>query len=259
MLTLTAIGMNYRHPENFRIERPNGSGNMLLLIFKTAAQVVLGGEKITVRPDSALLYNCDTPQLYMASGGVYIDHWLHFETDEKCPVTDICGFPADRPVKLSGTAEAENIMQMIIREQLSALPSRDLNLDLMLRLLLSKLSEATLTDTLAASQPYSETLSRLRAEIYSNAGRFSSVAQLASRANLSSSYFQRLYTKQFGVSCYEDLLTAKIRTAEYYLLSTDLTIREIAENCGYENDVVFMRLFRKRTGMKPGEYRRSGG
>jgi AraC family transcriptional regulator of arabinose operon len=79
---------------------------------------------------------------------------------------------------------------------------------------------------------------------------------MAERLALSPSYFQTLYRAEFGVSCYEDVLRAKTRLAQYYLANTTMTVREISGLCGFENDVHFMRQFRKRTGLTALEYRR---
>ena len=82
------------------------------------------------------------------------------------------------------------------------------------------------------------------------------MADMAKTLSVSPSHFQYLYTSRFGVSCYEDILCARMKNAEYYLLSTDMTVKNIAAVCGYENDVHFMRQFRKRTGSTALEYRR---
>lgn len=73
--------------------------------------------------------------------------------------------------------------------------------------------------------------------------------------NLSPSYFQALYKKNFGISCYEDILSAKIRTGQYYLSTTDIAVKEISNLCGYGNEISFMKIFKKRTGLTPSEYR----
>ena len=80
---------------------------------------------------------------------------------------------------------------------------------------------------------------------------------MAARLALSPSYFQTLYRAEFGVSCYEDVLRAKTSLAQYYLANTSMTVRQIAMLCGFENDVHFMRQFRKRTGQTALQYRRS--
>ena len=138
---------------------------------------------------------------------------------------------------------------------MSASSNKEHYIHLLMKLLLLKLTEAVMEQPPAMYSPYVGMLNALRAEIYSNAGQFSSVSQLAAKMNLSPSYFQQIYKKYFGISCYEDLLSAKMKIAQYYLSSTMLSISEIAALCGYENDVCFMRRFKSRTGLTPTEYR----
>jgi len=102
----------------------------------------------------------------------------------------------------------------------------------------------------------SESLNMLRAEMYSNAGKFKSVADMAERINVSPSYLHQLYKDQFGISCYDDLLSAKIKTAQYYLGNSTLSVKEISSICGYDNSVCFMRRFKDRVGLTPSEYRK---
>lgn len=61
MMVFHAIGMNYRHDGEFSIDRPAGSGDELLLVFKTEARVSLQGGEVTAPPDSALLYMEGSP------------------------------------------------------------------------------------------------------------------------------------------------------------------------------------------------------
>ena len=159
-------------------------------------------------------------------------------------------------MKLTNTAEAEDIMRMMGREELSDMRSKERYMDLLIRMLLLKLGDGCRCGGSAgAVNPHRAALTGLRAEIYNSAGQFASVDEIAAKVNLSPSYFQRLYKELFGVSCYEDMLSARIKAAGYYLKNTSMSVKEIAAACGYENDVCFMRRFRLRTGMTPTEYR----
>ena len=87
-MELHALGLNYSHDGSFDIRRPNGSGDNLLLIFKSSAVVRLHGREYSVSPDSAILYKKGTEQIYRACKGFYINHWLHFDCDDMLtPVT----------------------------------------------------------------------------------------------------------------------------------------------------------------------------
>ncbi|MBR6045061.1 MAG: helix-turn-helix transcriptional regulator [Ruminococcus sp.] len=255
MFRINRIGLAARHPGDFGIDRPEGSGDCLLIIFKTDALLRLRGEDIPVRPDSAVIFSEGSPQQYRAVCGSYVNHFLHFS----CSGEDIRGLGDavrfDELLPPGAIHEAEELLRMLSLEQMSESASRELCVDMLIRLLLIKLSERSARPSERRGSVHAEMLSELRAELHSNAGEFGSVAQLAGKANLSPSHFQQLYKQQFGVSCYEDLLTAKINTAQYYLGTTVLTVKEIAAICGYDNEVVFMHGFKRRTGMTPSEYR----
>lgn len=253
MYKLNAIGLDMHHNADFLIDRPNGSGDCLLIIFKTDALLTQNGEELTVPPDSAMIYSEGSPQLYRAICGSYVNHFLHFGISE-----DESGVPIlfDRLLTPRSVRDAEELLRMLSREQLSDSPNREEYTSMLIKMLLMKLSEPADGQRSTSLSPHAEMLDGLRADIYSNPGQFASVAQLAERVSLSPSHFQQLYKSRFSVSCYEDLLSARIRTAQYYLSSTALTIREIANLCGYDNEVCFMHRFKERTGTTPGSYRR---
>ena len=251
LFRLNAMGMDMRHTPDFIIDRPNGSGDCLLIIFKTNALLTSDGAEQCVPPDSAVIYPKDCPQLYRACGS-YVNHYLHFSADgEDCSKLRFGTLLTPGSVR-----EAEEIMRMLGREQLSGSPNRDEYISMLIKMLLMKLSEPPAEVAEHTSNPYAALLDELRAEIYTNPGRFGSVSQMASELSLSPSHFQQLYRSRFSVSCYEDLLSAKIGTAQYYLSATDLTIRAIADLCGYKNDICFMHRFKERTGMTPTAYRK---
>ncbi len=250
-MKLHSMGTGFRHGRDFRITRPGGSGDNLLLVFKTPAFVVTDGETEIVPADTAILYTKTAPQDYGAAGEEYINHWVHFECDENDPFFRRLNITFNRPVPLASVPEVERLLELLGIESVSDTPKSRECTGLLLRLLIAQ----ALSGGERSGNPHSEALKRLRAEIYRNpAGKFT-VKGLARRLSLSSSYFQSLYRGEFGVSCYEDVLRAKTGLAEYYLVNTSMTVREISELCGFENEVHFMRQFHRRTGFTALEYR----
>jgi AraC family transcriptional regulator of arabinose operon len=81
------------------------------------------------------------------------------------------------------------------------------------------------------------------------------IERLSNQVNLSPSHFQRLYKKTFQTSCIADVITCKLQFAKTSLTATSDTIRDIAIQCGYENEEHFMRQFKQAVGMTPTEYR----
>ena len=235
-MELHALGLNYSHDGSFDIRRPNGSGDNLLLIFKSSAVVRLHGREYSVSPDSAILYKKGTEQIYRAYS-----------------------LPYDTIFMLSDAEKTEDILSTISRLSLSESGRREDYIELMLRMLLIRLGEEYSLSK--SGQPprkrshYADALERLRADIYSSPSGSRNIADMAKTLSVSPSHFQYLYTSRFGVSCYEDILCARMKNAEYYLLSTDMTVKNIAAVCGYENDVHFMRQFKRRYNMTPSQFR----
>lgn len=72
---------------------------------------------------------------------------------------------------------------------------------------------------------------------------------------MSRSSFQHLYKELFGISAITDVILSRIDHAKYLLSTTDIPIKKISEMCGYNNDIHFMRQFKKVTEITPTKYR----
>lgn len=82
-----------------------------------------------------------------------------------------------------------------------------------------------------------------------------SVDRMASLLNFSPSRFSVLYKKLFKISPNEDLLKKRIDEAKILLISSSLSVEEIALNCGFKNTYYFSFIFKKRTNFSPSMYR----
>ncbi|MCR4895354.1 MAG: AraC family transcriptional regulator [Lachnospiraceae bacterium] len=254
MFSMHQIGINYAHSSDFSIDRPEGSGDYLLIVFKTPAVLLLGEEEIPVPADSAVIFKKGGKQYYRALIDTYCNHYLHFDTDT--PETEMEGirtgcllFPRDMP-------EAEQLLRMINKESLSHGENSAVYVSLLIRLLLLKISETTEAHENSVVGLHENELLELRAEFHNNPALYSDIPQMARHLGLSVSHFQQLYKEQFGVSCYSDLLAARMKRARYYLSETTLSVGEIAALCGYENVTCFLHRFKAKCGVTPGEYRK---
>lgn len=72
---------------------------------------------------------------------------------------------------------------------------------------------------------------------------------------MSRSAFQHAYKKHFGVSYIQDFINSKISYSKMLLTSTNLTIDEIAKQCGYRSYVNYTRQFKEQVGTSPTDYR----
>ena len=81
---------------------------------------------------------------------------------------------------------------------------------------------------------------------------------LADKLNISRSTLGRLFRSGRGMSPREYWIRQKTEAAEYLLLHTDLSVKEIAFRLGYSSQFHFSSEFRRLKGLSPIAYRKRG-
>jgi AraC-like DNA-binding protein len=81
------------------------------------------------------------------------------------------------------------------------------------------------------------------------------VKALARSVNLSPSRLQHLFREQLGISLRDLMLGLRLRKAEHLLTSTNMSIKEISFEVGYNHPSSFVRAFRNRCLETPESYR----
>lgn len=79
----------------------------------------------------------------------------------------------------------------------------------------------------------------------------------ASLANMNSSYFSRYFKMKTGEKFVDYLNRVRVEKAKSLLQDTYMTLDEILLKVGHVNKGYFIKVFKKSTGMSPGEYGRS--
>ena len=82
-----------------------------------------------------------------------------------------------------------------------------------------------------------------------------SVASLAAHFGFSETYFSQLVHRRCGVRARELIVAARLRRARELLITTDLSVQDVALAVGYESYSHFNRIFRKVYHITPAAYR----
>lgn len=258
-MIISNVGYNYRHPSGFQIERAQGSGDYILLIIRSDAFFVLGGKRTIAPADSAFIFKKGTPQLYGSCGGEYVNDWIHFDLSEgeESMFLDL-GVPFDTIIPLGETVEFSHYIKSIFAEHNSQNMHREATIRRYFDLILLKLSEKIHQVGSEKENPVYRALCALRNEIRLAPQNKWTLDEISQKMKMSRSYLQHLYKQFFTTSITADVQNSRLEYAKYLLRSTSEKITVIARGCGYENDIHFMRVFKKATAMTPSEFRRSG-
>lgn len=264
-MKIGTIGYNYIHDvkkENFKMDRPKGPGAPLLLLVKTPAEFVIDGKEHSVKPNSFVLLGTETPSTYTGKEDIYTDDWIYFENDFwDQEFIDSLGIPTDTPVHLGNNMEElSQLIHILCYERYTSDAYHSEIEERYIDILFLKLSRLLKLKRCAFSEALTEKnyrLTQLRNEIFTQPDSIPDVGEMAKWLGMSRSGFQHLYKRMFGVSVITDVISSRIQKAKRLLSATNLTVREIAQRCGYNNEYSFMRQFREKEGKTPTEFRNS--
>ena len=82
-----------------------------------------------------------------------------------------------------------------------------------------------------------------------------SLERTAESAGISSFYLSRLLKQELNQNFTDVLTDIRMRKAMQLIWDRKLTVREIAEQCGYSNITYFYKVFKKYTGRSVGQIR----
>ncbi|MFD1134425.1 AraC family transcriptional regulator [Paenibacillus urinalis] len=82
-----------------------------------------------------------------------------------------------------------------------------------------------------------------------------SLEQMASQANCSPSHFSRQFHRLIGKTPIEYLTECRILKSKALLVSSNMTVKHIAEYSGFSNSTYFIQCFRRSEGMTPEQFR----
>ncbi|MGG4144669.1 helix-turn-helix domain-containing protein [Paenibacillus algorifonticola] len=77
---------------------------------------------------------------------------------------------------------------------------------------------------------------------------------MAGMSRLSKVHFSRLFKRKMGTSPLEYLTTLRINRSKELLLQAAGSMKNIANEAGYRDELYFSRIFKKRTGLTPTQY-----
>ncbi|MBQ7821575.1 MAG: helix-turn-helix transcriptional regulator [Clostridia bacterium] len=83
------------------------------------------------------------------------------------------------------------------------------------------------------------------------------ICELARLEHMSESRYRSIFKQIYGSSPGEYITKLRLSRACELLSTTDFTVTEVARACGYADALYFSRIFNKKSGMSPREYRKA--
>lgn len=250
---MTSCGYYYTDFD-YRIEREDYHNYLVFYICDGRLSVTSGDKTMVAGAGQVGMLNCHKPHEYHTIGNAEFV-WLHLDganTDQFYDqiVQQKKGFVFD---SINAAEIKERLYEMVFACRNEQLPG-----EVRLSHKLNGLLTALLDDSPApeaqddARSPVAIAAKFIR-EHYPEPISLADVAQCV---HMSQYHFSRLFKRECGYSPHEYIILVRINRAKHLLKTTDLPVKIIAQNVGYQNVTTFTNAFSNRVGLSPSAFRR---
>lgn len=160
--------------------------------------------------------------------------------------------------KTKGIIPVENILENLIYSIISnnSLDERNINKKLM-GLLFMYLSHYTFALEKNSKVNYEVLMTKIISNYIETTYKTANLSEISAKLNISIFQMSRFIKEKFGQTFKELLQEKRFQVAKRLLLETDLSVNDIANNIGYENNSYFHKKFKEKYDYTPAEYRKS--
>ncbi|AUG57755.1 MAG TPA: AraC family transcriptional regulator [Ruminiclostridium sp.] len=255
LIRVNYCGYNYYNSDYDIIDRPKGSGDYLLLYFLTPMKVLLKNELVRAPAKSFLLYTPNHRQWYQAVKR-FGNSFVHFECDGN--FIEELSIPLNQIFYIENTSKIQEYFRWIENEFINKTIFHEYQQDANVKSLLIEIARNFRSaETSVVKSTRRQEFEKIRYKILGNLGHPWTAEEMAALAHMSTSQFYAIYQEEFNQTPKASLIEARMEYAKYLLRNNTLKINQIAKMIGYQNEYHFIRHFKKRFGVTPGQYRKS--
>lgn len=118
------------------------------------------------------------------------------------------------------------------------------------------LFEQRITSTAESEKQEERTITGITRYLQEHLAEDLCLSVLAEEFHLNPQYISQLFKNEIGVNFLSYLTNIRMEKAKKLLLSTSLSVADVAERSGYGDYRVFTKVFKKSEGITPSQYRR---
>lgn len=252
-LQVNCCGYQKFSTRDFSCSRIHGRKDyQIIYIYRGKGTFYINNQKIEKEEGSIILFSPNEPQIFQYQATDHPEiYWIHFTGSECKHLLDQYGIHSSY---IGKNIILKNVfLEIILELQLKKKHFEIMNCQLFQKLLIL-INRNKVLETGQFNN--NEKLDSLIIELNKHYARPWSIEQMAQYCNLSSDYMSHLFKEYLSLSPIQYLTRIRINKAKDLLLDESITIADIAYLVGYNDPLYFSRLFRKKEGVSPIQYKR---
>lgn len=213
--------------------------------------------ELQLKKNDTVIIDCHSPHKYCSISDEWEFLWVHF--DGICantmfnliyPDNTVCTVHINKPYEFE--RHIKELIQTANKNDVTGYTDISLRLHSLINTVcssaLERISDLKLSDNdIALALDFIE----------NNYSKQITIDDMIADIHISKYHFIRLFRQIMGITPYQYLTNYRINTSKMLLHSTDKTVSQISEICGFLDTSNFITHFKKHTGQKPMQYRRN--
>lgn len=254
-LTVNCAGLTKsNHPYQTHMPRGRKDYYLQYCVEGTIA-VSEGGKTHSIAPGQLLILSPKTPYICKNTTPNVTYYWIHFTGADAEGLLTRCGFECNKIYTAGNGERLPRLFRALFREYLWRDRCFEDSSQACLISILTELSR--MRDTNEKNSPTVNTIFLSLSYFHNHINAQISVADLAEMEHFSPSRYRTVFRQCTGMSPSEYMTRMRMRRACELLAMENISIREVAESCGYPDQLYFSRVFRSYFGISPSKYKTS--
>lgn len=209
------------------------------------------GQGFLIEPDVITFYQADANEPWSYT-------WIGFGGEEAKKILQEMGLVQKSPIFRTGIDCMKKLKSMIM--EMMSCKDGSTKSELKLQGLFYMFMSVLVKDVAVIDGKFSVSsnphIQKALEFIHKNYGNNINVNEVADYIKLNRSYFSTLFQKNVGMTVQKYLTIFRISRANELLDITENSIESIAEDCGYNDPLVFSKVYKKMYGITPTQHRK---
>ncbi|MEO8254922.1 MAG: AraC family transcriptional regulator [Flavobacterium sp.] len=235
--------------------RKNGIKEYLFLYcLEGEGWVKINGKTINLKPNTAFIIPENTPHKYGSSlKDAWSIYWIHFAGKYAETLYNRFSPSKEEAIKIAFEESRISLLNEIIK--LLENDFSDEKMELIHFRLLTFFSSMCYSNT--SDNPIEDKISHSIIFMKSHLSQILTIGELADQVFYSVSRYSELFKQKTGYSPIQFFIRLKIQKSCEYLNFTNLNIKEIGKEVGFDDPYYFSRMFKKQIGLSPMQYKKT--
>lgn len=242
---------------DYSVKRDTHDSFLFLYTLDGEGHIKTGDTTLRLLPKHAAIIDCHTAHEYFPLSEPWEFLWIHFNGCAAKTMFDVLYPNSVDTVNMEAAADFEGELSSIIGKSTKNDIKTCTDNSCRMHSLINQLYASSLkAERCNQKKDFGDDIHSVLEYIKVNYSQPISIDDMVAAIHISKYHFIRRFSRIMGITPYNYLTNYRITMAKTMLRTTDKTVAEIAEACGFMDTSNFITKFKRSTNQKPLQYRR---